>query len=142
MENPNYTKPETIHIALRELGKNEQLNLAILHLIAHEYENNKSVLLCAESFGAKSNRIGEGIEESIRLCNTLIGATAVVIMTINFTNDVHNRGEWEWATKMNDKIRILALNEEYALIRVQLFQMRLAILLSTKTLSHPVCGSR
>lgn len=58
----------------------------------------------------------EGIEESVRLCNTLIGATAVVIMTINFTNDVHNRGEWEWATKMNDKIRDLAkaLNEEYA----------------------------
>ena len=90
----------------------------------------------------------EGIEESVRLCNTLIGATAVVIMTINFTNDVHNRGEWEWATKMNDKIRDLAkaLNEEYAsngknfrvlVLEFSDFTTQLLIFNIIKNITHP-----
>jgi len=68
---PITPNPKQYTYASRELGKNEQLNLAILHLIAHEYENNKSVLLCAESFGAKSNRIGDTFIRSASFSNLM-----------------------------------------------------------------------
>ena len=68
---PITPNPKQYTYALRELGKNEQLNLAILHLIAHEYEGNKSVLLCAESFGAKSNRIGDTFIRSASFSNLM-----------------------------------------------------------------------
>mmetsp|Transcript_9894 Transcript_9894/g.21440 ORF Transcript_9894/g.21440 Transcript_9894/m.21440 type:complete len:563 (+) Transcript_9894:27-1715(+) len=56
----------------------------------------------------------EGINETITLCRDYIGANTVVIMTINFTNDVHNPNEWQWAHAMNNNIRELAqmFNEE------------------------------
>ena len=50
----------------------------------------------------------EGINETITLCRDYIGAQTVVIMTINFTNDVHNPSEWRWARGMNNNIRELA----------------------------------
>ena len=50
----------------------------------------------------------EGILESITLCRDFLEAQTVVIMTINFTNDVHNPNEWAWAGSMNKEIRGLA----------------------------------
>ena len=50
----------------------------------------------------------DGLNETISLCRDYIGARTVVVMTINFTNDVHNPGEWAWAASTNDLLREMA----------------------------------
>ena len=57
---------------------------------------------------APSTITREGLEETITLCRDYLGVETVVIMTINFTNDVHNPAEWTWASNMNSIIRELA----------------------------------
>jgi len=48
------------------------------------------------------------LNETISLCRDYIGARTVVVMTINFTNDVHNPAEWAWAASMNELLREMA----------------------------------
>ncbi|EJK71625.1 hypothetical protein THAOC_06911, partial [Thalassiosira oceanica] len=48
------------------------------------------------------------LNETISLCRDHIGARTVVVMTINFTNDVHNPAEWAWAASMNELLREMA----------------------------------
>lgn len=101
-------------------GWNEQ---QLLNILEHKYndpkrveENNNNTVSKIGKFDAVVLRIQlgwmrpgaithEGIIETIELCRTLIGAETVVIMTINFTNDVHDKNEWKWAAKTNEWIR-------------------------------------
>lgn len=48
------------------------------------------------------------LRETIMLCRDYLGAQTVVVMTINFTNDVHTPHQWAWALETNDKLREMA----------------------------------
>ena len=50
----------------------------------------------------------EALHETISLCRDYIGARTVVVMTINFTNDVHNPREWAWVSSTNSMMREMA----------------------------------
>ena len=66
--------------------------MAILHLISHEYENNKSVLLCAESFGAKSNKIGDTFIRSASFSNLM---PVDVVLNYRTTRVDHLISNWK-----------------------------------------------